>query len=115
MESNSITLFKFLQIVLMMGLPVYILGLTFQIYYLYYKINLKSVTLPVKIVLILSFQVMAYGLTVFLWRFFQPLEYGWFMLFDFLLVPALVSEMILLLFFVKYLKAINKRINQKRI
>ena len=109
-ETNSLSLLEFLQIVLMMGLPVYILGITFQIYYLYNKIKLKAISLPIKITLILSFQVMAFGLTVFLWRLVQSLPYSWFMIFNFILTPALLAEIILLFFFVKYLKTLSKKL-----
>jgi hypothetical protein len=110
MESNSLSLIEFLKIVLMMGLPVYILGITFQIYYLYNKIKLDAINLTIKIILILSFQIMAFGLTVFLWRFTQSLPYSWFMIFNFILAPALVAEIILLMFFVKYLKTLSKKL-----
>jgi hypothetical protein len=112
-ETDSLSLIAFLQIVLMMGLPVYILGITFQIYYIYKKSNLKFINLPLKIILILLFQIMAFGLTVFLWRVFQSLPYSWFMIFNFILTPALVAELILLLFFVKYLKTLASRIGKE--
>ncbi len=111
-ETNSLSLLEFLRIVLMMGLPVYILGITYQIYYLYNRAELKAVNLPIKIILILSFQVMAFGLTVFLWRIFQSLPYSWFMIIDFILTPALVAELTLLVFFVKYLRTLESKIKK---
>jgi len=113
LATNSLTLLEFLQIVLLMGLPVYILGITFQIYYIYKNTNLKIISLPLKITLILLFQIMAFGLTLLLWSLFSSLPESLFMIFNFINTPALIAELILSLFSVKYLKTLDSKIKRE--
>lgn len=112
-DINSLSLLEFLQIILLLGLPVYILGISFQIYLIYKNPNLKVINLPFKTKMILLFQIMAFGLTIFLWMSFSKLPESWFMIFNFILTPALVAEIILSLFFIRYLKTLEKRIKNR--